>query len=104
MIASEIVGEMSDVLKRDGWIQNEFSTSNGRCLYGAYQEAMMSLSIEVGNADVGEEVYFAIQDKIRETCGGIYSMAAYNDREGRAVGEVLTLLDKTRIGLEEKGL
>lgn len=36
MLASEYIGAMADMLEKEGWIQGEMSSREGRCLVGAF--------------------------------------------------------------------
>jgi hypothetical protein len=121
--ASGIIGAMSDVLKQEGWIQNQTKSEEGVCMVGAFQEVMSTMHIEVGNRAASIAALNAIHDKIQEDWGythrdtaqvmlnmggdftlGFTPIPNYNDTIGRTKDEVLTLLDKARIGLEERGL
>lgn len=90
------------VASRDGTYENHLGQV---CLRGAYFTACIHSShAELGY--LGPAVARSITAKIREIYPGSISggMVHFNDSKATCAQDVLDLLDKTRLGLEEKGL
>ena len=120
--ASEILGQMADLLETEGWIQHESRNEEGRCMIGAYQDVLTTGQIEPGLQSVAREALHAMHSVIQEVdppvvlgisqamlnLGGkrtltFTTIPVYNDKYGRTKDEVLNVINKARIGLEEQG-
>jgi hypothetical protein len=110
MKPSEVLVEMRDVLAARGWTQNCYMDEPGRrCLLGAAAAVWSPERCPALSAALT-----ALEDKIAEMypCGAALrsvnshagsSLPVFNDAPGRTLQEILDLIDKTLIGLEEKG-
>jgi hypothetical protein len=113
MKPSEVLAQMRDVLETRGWTQQSYIDRRGRrCLLGAVGAVQGTRRLELWAA--ASDALTALEHKIAEiypdstgirslnTCPGD-SISVFNDAPGRTLQEIFDLLDKTRIGLEEKG-
>jgi hypothetical protein len=113
MKPSEVLVQMRDVLETRGWTQKCYIDGLGRrCLLGAAGAPQGIRSPELCAAT--SAALTALEEKIVEMYpggAGIRSFSSvpgdsipiFNDAPGRTLQEVFDLIDKTRIGLEEKG-
>ncbi|MCV7400376.1 hypothetical protein H7K24_09430 [Mycobacterium fragae] len=113
MKPSEVLAQIRDVLDTRGWTQHAYMDRRGRrCLLGAVAAVQGTRRPELCAAT--SAAVMALEHKIAEMypdstgirslnfCPGD-SISVFNDAPGRTLQEIFDLLDKTRIGLEEKG-
>jgi hypothetical protein len=119
MKPSEVLAQMRDVLETRGWTQKRYVDGLGRrCLLGAAagtRQGIWRPELCAANS----AALTALEHKIVEMYPGSAgicsfnsfpfnsfpgdSISIFNDAPGRTLQEVFDLIDKTRIGLEEKG-
>jgi hypothetical protein len=112
MKPSEVLAQMRDVLETRGWTQKCYTDGLGRrCLLGAAApQGIWTPELCAATS----AALTALEDKIVEMYPGgagirsFYSspgdrIPIFNDAPGRTKQEVFDLIDKTLIGLEEKG-
>lgn len=113
MKPSEVLAQMRDVLETRGWTQKCFIDGQGRrCLLGAVGAVQGIWPPE--SCAASSAALTALEHKIAEMYPGSVairalnslpgdSISVFNDAPGRTLQEIFDLIDKTRIGLEEKG-
>lgn len=107
MKESELLAEARDELYK-GWVQNTMASGNNVCAMGALRRATMG-NIQNGAAAVFNKARTALDLKATEMGEDIAkgfrpaSVMAFNDHLDTRKQDVLNLLDKTIIGLEEQG-
>jgi hypothetical protein len=104
---------MRDVLETRGWTQKSFIDRRGRrCLLGTVGAVQGTWQPEFCAAS--SAALTALEHKIAEMHPGSTGIRAldslpgdgisiFNDAPGRTLQDIFDLIDKTRIGLEEKG-
>ena len=110
MKTSEIIGLAHDYIEEHGWCQNSLQNKEGKvCLEGAVVKVIGGRITKdgLGFACKDMESHLRVNeafDAVMEALGGedLLSIPAYNDAETTTKQDVLTLLEKTQIQLEER--
>ncbi|ASZ74218.1 hypothetical protein SEA_HANNACONDA_144 [Mycobacterium phage Hannaconda] len=106
MKTSEFVASARDEIYQ-GWTKNSYRNDQGVCILGALDRvAMHNLHIDVeetvkARAKAEAEIKKMAKELFPDVWDG--DIPALNDRYDTTKEDVLALLDKTTIGLEEKG-
>lgn len=84
-VAQRVLIGAAQLIRERGWIQGAWdNTSGAMCLWGAVRVASRRYG--------GEDAELAALEVVRDRIGHGVSIAGWNDRRGRTVGEVLTVL------------
>ena len=100
---AEVLREAKTLIMRDGWIQGRmYDAMHGHCMHGALTRACEAIrstrNIRPGAPLPSIDAVFALQEAILEP------VAAWNDRPGRTVREVLDAFDRAIALLEGAGV
>lgn len=104
MQTSEFVAQARDEISM-GWVKGSFRNTQGVCVMGALDRVAMK-NILNGGIQAHTPAQSAIQEQFREMFPDIQkvSIPGFNDSGLMTKQDILNGMDKTIIGLEEKGL
>lgn len=79
----DILNSAADLLEKEGWIQHNLKTCEGRCSVGGIEEA---------GVDQPRNVFFGAKELLRDKLvkiGAGNDILAWNDKPGQKVEEIL---------------
>lgn len=102
MNGSEVVNEARGEIYSNGWVQGDYANDDGCCILGALDRvAMRHLSDIPVRAKAQEYIETLAAELFPDVWSG--SIPGFNDNHRTSKQDVLDLLDKATINLEEVG-